>query len=158
MAAPATTTRSTPLGKILEDGYSTKIAFARKADVSFWEKTVKPPGIDGGDPIDITTMHNTAWRTMVPRNLKTLTESTATVGYDPNVYNHIVELINQEGAITCHFSDGSKLDFFGYLRTFEPSDHSEGENPEATITITPTHYDPTNDVEAAPVLTSIAGT
>lgn len=159
MAAPATTARVAPGGKWLENGHSTKIAFARDSDVSFWEKTVQPPGIDGGDAVETTTMHNTVWRTMAPRTLKTLTESSLTVAYDPNVYNNILNsLINQSGSITCHFPDGSTLDFFGYLKSFEPSENSEGEQPEADITIVPTNYDPVNDVESSPVLTSVAGT
>ena len=159
MAAPATTASSTPAGIHLSDGYSTKIAFERDPDVSFWEKTVAPPGLDGGDPIETTTMHNATFRTMRPRALYTLSEMTTTVAYDPNVYNNITDnLLNQEGSITIHFPDGSTLDFFGYLKAFEPSDHEEGSQPEATITIVPTNYVPTNNVEAGPVLTTVAGT
>ena len=159
MATPATTSRSTPAGKILEDGHSTVIAFARDVDVSFWEKTTQPPGMEGGDPIDITTMHNSTWRTMAPRSLITLTPFTVTAGYDPNVYNNILNnLLNQSGSITVHFPDGSTLDFYGYLQTFEPQANAEGTHPECNITIVPTNYDPTNDVEEAPVLTEVAGT
>lgn len=159
MAAPATTARTAPAGKMLEDGYSTRIAFARDADIEFWEKTVTPPGLDGGDAIDITTMHNVTYRTMTARSLVTLTEFTITAAYDPTVYTKILNnLLNQPGSITCHFPDGSTLDFFGFLRVFEPQNHVEGTHPEATITITPTNYDPVNDVEASAVLTSVAGT
>lgn len=55
----AHTTRSAPGGTKLGDGFSTKIAFAADADVSLWEKTVTPPGVDGGDAVDTSTMHNT---------------------------------------------------------------------------------------------------
>jgi len=159
MAAPSSTTRATPAGIKLDDGYSTKIAFSRDSNVSFWEKTLSPPGLDGGDPIDTTTMHNLDWRTMSARQLATLSEFTCTAAYDPNVYNDIINnLLNQEGSITVHFPDGSKLDFFGYLRSFQPQDVAEGAQPEAQITIVPTNYDPTNNVEASPVLTQVAGT
>lgn len=158
MSAPATTARQTPAGIKLDDGYQTKIAFAADPDVSFWEKTVKPPGLDGGSPIDTTTMHNTTWRTMAARALITLTESTVNAAYDPNVYNNILALINVEGAITVRFPDGSTLSFFGFLQKFEPNDNAEGEMPMAAVTITPTNYDPVGKVEAAPVLTSVAGT
>lgn len=158
MAAPSVTTRQTPGGYRLEDGHSTKIAFARDPDVSFWEVSVKPPGIDGDEKINITTMHNTAWRTFVGRQLKTLTDATTTVAYDPAVYSQIVELCNQEGAITLHFPDGSTESFFGYLKSFEPNEHTEGAMPTAAIVVVCTNYDPTNRVEAAPVLASVAGT
>lgn len=158
MAAPASTVRATPAGIKLDDGFSTKIAFALDANVEFWEKTVKPPGLDGGDAIDTTNMHNVTYRTMAARALKTLTESTLTVFWDPQCYVSVLALVNAEGSITAHFPDGSKLDFYGFLRTFEPNEHTEGEPPEATISITPTNWDPANRVEAAPVLTSVAGT
>lgn len=159
MAAPSDTVRSAPTGRILEDGFSTKLAFARDPDVNLWEKTVTPPGVDGGDEIELTTMHNTVWRTFTPRNLKTLTEVSATCGYDPQVYSEIINnLVNQEGAITCHFPDGSKISFYGYLKMFEPSENQEGEMPEADVTIVATNYDSVNDVEASPVVTSVAGT
>lgn len=157
-AAPTPSTRTTPGGIKLKDGFSTKITFAADTDVSFWEKTVKPPGIDGGDAIEQTTMHNIAWRDMAPRQLRTLTESTTEVAYDPKVYTQIVELINRETTITVRFPDGSTLAFYGFLKGFEANDLSEGEQPTATVTIVPTNFDPTNDVEAAPVLTSVEGT
>lgn len=160
MAAPVTTVRtSPPAGRLLEDGYQTLIAFERDPDVSFWEKAVAAPGMEGGDAIDTTTQHNTTWRTMASRALITLTEFTVTAAYDPDVYNNIIDnLINQSGSITINFPDGSTLDFYGFLKTFEPQDLVEGTQPEAVITITPTNYDPVNDVEASPVLTSVAGT
>ena len=159
MAAPASTSRGTPVGYKFDDGFSTKIAFARGSTASFWEKTVSPPGVDGGDEIDISTMHNTTWRTFAARNLKTLSPFQVTAAYDAAFYaDTINNLINQEGAITCHFPDGSKLDFFGFLKSFEVGAHTEGEQPEVTLSIVPTNYDPVNRVEAAPVLTSVTGT
>lgn len=158
MAAPTATVRTTPTGKFLGDGHSTKIAFSRNAGVNLWEKTVKPPGIDGGDPVDVTTMHNITWTTLNPRKLRTMTESTFTAAYDPVVYTEILSLVNAEGSVTVIFPDGSTLAFFGYLQKFEPNDNKEGEQPEATCTIACTNYDPTNDVEAGPVLASVAGT
>lgn len=158
MAAPTPTARQNPAGIKLDDGFSTVITFAADPDVSFWEKTVTPPGIDGGDAIETSTMHNDVWRTMAPRQLKTLTESSSTVAYDPNVFNNILSLINVRTTVTVTFPDGSTLAFYGYLRSFEPNEMSEGEQPEATVNITPTNFDHVNKVEASPVLTSVAGT
>lgn len=150
MGVPQVVQRSTPVGKKLKDGFSTLIAFAADPDVSLWEKSVQPPGVDGGDAIETTTMHNTNLRTMAPRQLKTMTESQMTVAYDPRVYDQIIALINVPTAITVHFPDQSALSFFGYLRTFEVSEHAEGEFPEATCSITPTNVDPADDSEALP--------
>lgn len=158
MAAPATTARQSPVGIYLTDGYSTKIAFAANPNLSIWEVTVKPPGLDGGDAINITTMHNVRWRTMASKALLTLTESTMTFAIDPAAYTQAKSLINVEGSITAIFPDGSTLDFFGFLRTFEPAEHTEGEMPVYSGSISPTNFDPVNRVEADPVLTSVAGT
>lgn len=152
------TTRSTPSGIKMDDGHSTKIAFARDPDIEFWEKTVQPPGVDGGDAIDTTTMHNVRWRTMAPRQLITLTEMQTTVAYDPVLYTSILNLINEEGGVTVHFPDGTQVSFFGYLKSFEPSENSEGEQPEATVTIVPTNQDPTTGAEVDPLVTAVAGT
>lgn len=145
--------RQTPTGAFLRDGYQTLIAFTDDPDVSLWEKQVQPPGIDGGDAIEITTMHNTNWRTMFARSLKTMTEANFTSAYDPQVYTQILSLINVNQLITVHFPDASTLDFWGYLQTFEPGDHEEGEQPEAECTITPTNYNHTSGNEVAPVMT-----
>lgn len=163
MAAPSNTVRVAPgpaaSARRLTDGHSSKIAFARDTDVKFWEVSGSPPGIEGGDAIDITTMHNTVWITKAPQELKTLTASTWKVAYDPTVYDEIIDnLLNQEGSITYEFPDGSDLDFFGFLRSFIPDEHQRGVMPTATIVIEPTNYDPVNRVEASPVMTEVAGT
>lgn len=158
MAAPTPTPRQSPTGIKLKDGFSTKITFATKPAISLWEKTVTPPGIDGGDAIEQTTMHNTTWRTFASRSLKTLTDASFTAAYDPICFTDLLALINLETTITVTFPDGSTYAFYGYLRTFEPQEVSEGEQPEANCTITCTNFDPSAHVEAAPVLASVAGT
>lgn len=159
MAAPATTARGNPAGITLKDGYSTKLAFALLPTYSFWEKTLTPPTVDGRDAIDITTMHNDVWTTLFPRSLIALNEFTMTGSWDPNVYNHVIDtLINTNGSITVHLPDGSTIDFWGYLRIWAPDNHEEGTQPDGTITVTPTNWDDDNNVEAAPVITSVAGT
>lgn len=152
------TSRSTPVGTKLDDGFSTLIAFADDPDVSFWEKTVQPPGVDGGDAIETTTMHNSTWRTMAARQLKTLTEVAVTAAWDPLVYDQIVALVNVEGLITVHFPDTSTLDFYGFLKDFVPGDNVEGEQPEADITIIPTNWNPNSGVEAGPTFANNSGT
>lgn len=158
MAAPSPTSRTTPTGIPLRDGHSTLITIAADVDINFWEKTVQPPGMDGGDPVDATTMHNTTYRVQRPNSLITLTEVTATVAYDPVAYTEIQSVLNTETTITITFSDGSTVAFYGFLRTFEPQDAEEGEQPEAEITITPTNWDPTNNVEAGPAVAEVSGT
>ena len=159
MAAPATTDRVAPVGILLEGGFSSVIAFERDPNVSFWEKSVQPLGMDGGDPVDNTTMHNTLFRTLSPRVLILSTEMALVVAYDPIVLDQIRDhLLNQAGSITVHWPEGSTVDFFGYLRTFVPQPMEEGNPIEANITIQPTNWDPVNHVEQGPVVTEVAGT
>lgn len=158
MAAPAITARVEPTGIMLQDGFPTIIAFAANPSVNLWEVTVKPPGIDGGDAIDVTTMHNTTWRVRRARRLKTLTDSTFTAGYDPNAFAQTLALCNVEGAITIHWPDGGTYSFFGYMQKFEPNEVKEGDFPTAQVTIVPTNYDPVGHVEAGPVEVDALGT
>jgi hypothetical protein len=151
MAAPVKTTRGTPGGAKLTDGFRTLIAFAANPTVKFWEKRVTPPGLDGGDKIDISTMHNSTWRSFYASSLITMSDATVRVAYDPAVYSDILSLLNVPGSVTVWFPDSSYLNFFGFIRMFEPDEMSEGSQPEATLTLTCTNFDPVNKVEAAPV-------
>lgn len=158
MAAPSATARQTPYGIKLKDGYRTLFTFAADPDVSFWEKSVKPPGFDGGDAIEQTTMHNDDYRTFAPRSLITMTESSMTAAYDPAVITQIAALINIETTITITFADGSTWAFYGFLKSFDTNELSEGAQPEASVTVVCTNFDPTNKLEAGPALVSVSGT
>ncbi len=158
MAAPTLTARVTPVGIHLDDGFPTVYSFERDTNISFWEKSVKPSGQDGGDPIPTSNMFNVTFHTMAPRSLKKSTEATITAAYDPVVKDDIAALINRPGSITEHYPDGSTYTYFGYLQKVEFSDMKEGEQPELTATICVTNYDPVNRVEAAPVLVGVTGT
>jgi hypothetical protein len=133
----------------LDDGYQTLISFDEDPDVVFYEKTVTPPGIDGGGEVDITVMANTTYRTRNPKALITTGNASLTVAYDPAVYDEIIALVNVNTLITITFSDGSTLDFWGWLNTFTPGECQEGEQPTAEIEIIASNQ---NDlgVETAP--------
>lgn len=158
MTAPSVTARTTPTGIKLDDGYQTLVAFAADPDICFWEKSVTPPGMDGGDPVDTTTMLNETYRTRSPRALVTMTECQLTAAYDPNLYTTILLLLNVETSITVHFPDGSTVAFYGFLQKFSPKAHTEGAQPEADITIVPTNQDPTTGAETPPAIANVAGT
>ena len=143
-----TTARQTPLGTKLNDGFRSKIAFAADPDVSFWEKSVKPPGIDGGDKIDTTTMHNLVSRTFAPHSLHETTDITVSAAYDTRLYDNILALVNINGWISVHFPDGSVLNIVGYLKSVEFNELAEGQQPECTITICVTNE--LNGVETLP--------
>lgn len=136
----------------LDDGFSTLITFGSNssATIHFFEKTVTPPGIDGGGEIDTTTMHNTTWRTRSPKKLKTLAGGETEVAYDTAILTAILAQIQVNQQITVHFPDGHTYTFWGFLDSFIPAALKEGEQPTATIKIIPTNHD-NSQVEQAPV-------
>ncbi|GAG42929.1 unnamed protein product, partial [marine sediment metagenome] len=119
---------------------------------------LKPPAIEGGDPVDFTTMHNTLWETSGPPVLMRLEDLTGSCNYDPDIYDEAIEVINAVGTITVAWADGSTLAFFGYLKTFDPQEIQKGQPPRANFTVHPTNYDNENSLEAGPVLTEVEGT
>ena len=146
----------------LKQGYPTTITISSYWDstgpnVTFWEKTVQPPGIDGGEPIDTTTMRNTAVRTKSPPVLYDMTPLNCNVAYDPTVYDSIMSAINKNAEIVVVFPDGATLTFWGYLKSFTPQDITDTNEPVAAITIVPTNVN-NDDEEKIPVVETGAGT
>lgn len=158
MAAPVATTRIAPTGRKIEDGQGIKITFARNSDLLFWEKSAKPPGYDGGDPIDITDSFNVLKKTKAPRTLHEASDMEVTGFWEPGSAVEIEALINVEDTITVTFPDGSNERFYGFARVWEPEEVAEGEPVMGTLTITETDWDYTNRVEAGPARTNVAGT
>jgi len=122
----------------LTDGHPTTITFdALGSGVTLLlkETSVTPPGIDGGGPNVTTTMRNTVWRTKQPKALVELTDASCTFQYDPAIYDQILSIVNVNGIILVEFSDGSTLEFYGWLNNFTPGECVEGTMPTATGTI-----------------------
>lgn len=136
---------------IMNDGFSTLISFSLDTDVQLKEKEIAPPGISAGGPIDTTTMQNTTWRTMFPKSLKTLTEISLVVSYDPALYDEIVAMAGVNQSIVITFPGAETLTFWGWIDEFTPNAHVEGEQPTAEITIQPSNMDGSLN-EIAPVL------
>lgn len=124
---------------VMNDAFPTIIAFAGIVGAKFLEKTVTPPGMDGGGPIDITTMRNSTLRTRSPKKLKSLDEMAVTVAYDPGVYTQVWAQLNVNQAITVTFPDATTVVFYGYINTFRPNEHREGDQPTAAMSIVPTN-------------------
>lgn len=134
----------------LDEGHGTFFQIGEDPLTSLWEKTVTPPGIDGGDPVDTTTMHNKDVRTYEPRKLKTLTEAGASCAYDTESNDAMMALINVKKQISVIYPDGSRYTFWGYLRVFQPDEITEGEQPTAQVSIQPTNTDEDGE-ESLPV-------
>jgi hypothetical protein len=141
----------------LRDGFRTLIDFGNYPGVpgvELWEISVTPGGIDGGGPNDTTTMRNYTWRTRQPKYLKTLTEFSFTAAYSPALLQTLVSMVNELQVVTATFPDGSTYTFWGWLNSFTPNEHVEGEQPTAEVTVVPSNQD-TNYVEQDPILTPL---
>lgn len=138
---PTFTARTTPAGTRLEDGFQATYAFALAPSIAIWEIDVKPPGIDGGDPIDVSTQHDLTWDVMAPRKRKKMTNGGMRVAYDPACLSDINAAINRKDSITIHYPDGSGDAFYGYLKSFERDNLTFGTFPTAMCDIVATNRD-----------------
>lgn len=157
MAAPTPTARQLNTGQILEDGFRTLVTFSRLPGIKLEEIDVKPVGMNGGDKIDLTNMHNTRFRTYAPRRLIELTDGQYTCHYDPAALEQLKEELNMPQVITETYCDGSTYAFWGVVNKAERDTHQEGEAPTMTISYFATNRDD-EGAEQAPVLTEVTGT
>jgi hypothetical protein len=131
---------------VLTDGFKTLISIG--STYLEW-KEIQPPGMVGGGGIDTTTHTNTAWRTMAPKALKTLSDSGGVCCYDPAHLDDILAQISVNQLITVTFPDNSTMAFWGWLDEFTPDALVEGEQPTASMKIIPSNQDADGD-EVAP--------
>ena len=134
---------------MLTDGFSTIITLASLPLVKLYEKEVTPPSIGGGGPIDVTNMRNVAWRTASAKTLKTLGQISATVAYATEALEEIIDELQENQLITVTFPDTSSIEFWGWLESFTPGSHKEGDQPTAAVVIQPSLRN-VDGVETAP--------
>lgn len=141
----------------IDDGHPTYITFSAEPSqgMLIWEKTVTPPGLDGGGPNDTTTMRNTKWRTNAPKKLISLAEGSFVVAYDPEAFEVLLNLLNVNNQVKITFPNGDTYEFWGWLNTFVPGECVEGEQPTATCSIFPSNQN-ASLVETDPVYTAAA--
>jgi hypothetical protein len=141
---------------LLRNGHSTTILFGvldPGFPLTLVEKTLTPIGWDGGGMIDITNMRNVLVRTRISKSLVTLTEMTVNVQWDPASFVPMVVPIQLNQPITIAYPDTSTILFYGWLDTFKPQEHKEGEEPIAAMTIIPSNINSLTGAEALPVYT-----
>ena len=155
---PPPTARGTPAGNAMTDGFPVKIACVNNPTISFWEKQVTGPGIDGGDPIPTSTMFNQKWHTMASRVLIKSTEASGSAAFEPAVLTAILSIINVNQGWTVTFPNGDTYSFWGWLQSFVPDSYEEGKQPEAKFKINVSNVNPTTELEDGPVLVSAGGT
>ncbi len=133
------TNRIEPPGRPFDEGFSCKIAFSADPDVSFWETVVGAPGLEGGDPVPLTTMFNQTYHTVSPRKLIRLTPFQVQGKFNVTTFDQLRALINdRDGWVSLNWPDDSRYSFPGYLKSFQPAQAQEGNPLEGTIEIVPT--------------------
>lgn len=157
MAAPTPSTRGTPAGFRIPDGWVSKISFARNTTVGLWEVGVQPAAM-AVPTIDISTMHNVRRKTKAPGGLIEDGDLEVSAAYDPSQIEDIEELVGIPGSITQLWPDGTTKTFFGFLGAWKPEKLEAAKFPMAAATIVQTNYDPVARVEAAPVWANASGT
>lgn len=156
---PTVTVRQAPAGNRLKKGRKCLVAFSLDPDIALWEIDPKPPGMSGGDMVDITTQHNNTRRQFEPRDLITDTDGTMSCAYDPRVYPQLLAVLNKKGSVTFLYPNGDTISWWAVLREAEPDGGMTEDNmPTMTITISPTNTNPTTGAEEGPLLVEAAGT
>lgn len=157
MAAPTLNARGAVVGTRLDNGWQALLAIGTNLTIEIYEKQITPPAIDGGDPIMTDTMQNSVYVTKAPQCLQEWDDITVVCAYDPAVLSELQTLINFIDSYTIHYPDGTTLTLWAYLRRVESSPLQKGVQPELTLTIIITNWDPINCVEAGPVLVAGSG-
>lgn len=151
MAAPVATVRALPLAVRLDCGYQSVICFRSLPGLAIFEKTVQPPGFDGGDAIKTTTMLNEFYESKAPQRLVGHDDGVVVAAYDPHVMSALENLINVPDSITWGYPDGSGEVYWAYLQKVAKSALVKDQQPEMTLTIVVTNWDPVNCVEHGPI-------
>lgn len=138
-----------PTGVRLGDGFPSFMEFGNTPTVGFWEVEVKPLDIDGGEPVDITTMRNATYVTRWHQRLKDTGTAELKAAYDPAVYSTLIAQVNVNQPILQIFPDGSALRFWGFIQKFIPDALVRGQMPTAMVTIVATNLNATKVETAA---------
>jgi hypothetical protein len=141
---------------MLKDGFRTIITLENLPTVKLYEKEVTPAAVSGGGPIDITNMRSLGWRTASPKQLKSFGQVSATCAYATEAFEQIIAQIGVNQRILVTFPDNSEMTFWGWIDSFTPSAHKEGDQPTAAIVFHPSLTD-LSGAEKAPAYHATAG-
>jgi hypothetical protein len=152
--APTPSSRTIPTGYKMPEGFKALIVFSFNPAVNIWEIDVKPPGVESGEPINTTTQLNLVWRTMSAPQLKTFGPTlTVKFAYDPGVMASDLQaqVGNNYNTCTVIFPTNEKVAFYAVITKIEFDPLKEKEFPTGTMTIVPTMWDASHQVEQGPV-------
>lgn len=156
---PATpVARQDPAGIYLKNGWRALITLNSVPTLELWEIEVGAPGIDGGEPIDITTQHTDTLVQREPNSLIDITPFDVTCAFDPIIYTRALTYVNKKDTLTVLFPDTSTLAVYGWLQRLSSPRLVRGTLPTVGVTFCPANSNPTTGDEEAFTLTNVAGT
>lgn len=158
MSAPSPGTRTEPTGEMLERGYRVVCIISGDEDINFFERSLKPPGWDWGERIDLTTQWNNRFKTFTNEALVDTTPMTFKACFDPDVLDALKAMAAQapedrHRTITIPLPNGGSWCFFGFVQKVDYDEMEPKNPPEATVTIVQTNRDPATKDEEGPVYT-----
>ena len=130
-----------------KSGFGTRITFGTSTTVVFEEIDTAEPGLDGGDAIEIKHNAKTQYIEKYPKALLELTPGSASVVYDPSIVSAIKAAVNVKQQITHTFADGSKIEYYGWLKSWIPSGKNDDGQPTADIELIPAGVDASDSEE-----------
>lgn len=139
--------------KRLSESVGATITFASYTSVKFYVKSMSPPNVDAGTPIQTTLLANTKYHTFTTPKLITIGDFNATVSYNSDAMVDAITFVGQNQLITFTWPDGFTWTFYGAIMKFMPGELTPGTQPTATITVHPTMEHPTTLAETAPIYT-----
>ncbi len=121
MAAPTPASmRAIPTAWKIDQGFKIITMFSCKPAVNFWEISVAPLSIDGGEEINTSTQYNTDGNhTGRPRALKKWKGGKSKVQIAAGTVDEVKDMVNVECTVTQFYPDGSTYCFHGYLKSIE---------------------------------------
>jgi hypothetical protein len=116
------------------DGAKFRIELVTQAIV-FYEKSVQIPGIEGRDPINITTNDNGDTLSFAPPVRGQVTPAQAVVTYDSTDLTAILAARNVKDTILVKYPDDTTEDpQVGWLRSAIPDNAEDAAQPTMTVT------------------------
>jgi hypothetical protein len=115
-------------------------------------KSIQLLGVDGGDPIDATTLANTDFMTKQPQTLKEMMDFSFTCQYFADDLTKVLTEVNKLQSLSITgINPGFSENFWGWLKSYEPRESGKGEEATASGTVVVACMD-TNGVEQSPTV------
>lgn len=136
---PTPTPRVKPVGEIpMEANHRIMLTHSAAPDLPLWEVSITPPGLEGGEAVDMTNQFAEKFRQKAARVLQELTDGKLTALYCPGTLRQLSDtIINVEGIITVSMPTDPRFGFAfpGYFKNAKPSDINEKNTEPPTIEI-----------------------